>query len=73
MKITKIVGNQRVVVDVDVRNPAAFARAINTKDVVSTSISTINTSAEQSLLVKKLGLCIRPYAIAIVQQIQEKQ
>ncbi len=73
MKITKIVGNQRVVVDVDVRNPAAFARAINAKDLVSTTIRTIATSAEQSVLIKTLGACVRPFAIAIVQQIQEKQ
>ena len=73
MKVTKIAGNQRVTVDVDVRNPAAFARALNTKDVVSTTVSTINTTSEQALLVKTLGACVRPFAIAIVQQIQEKQ
>jgi len=72
MKVTKIAGNQRVTVDVDVRNPAAFARALNTRDVVSTSVSTINTSAEQSLIAKKIAACIRPFAVAIVQQIPEK-
>lgn len=68
MKVTKIVGNQRQQIDLDVRNPAAFARALNTKDVVSTSVSTINTSAEQSLLVKTIQTCVRPFAIAIVQE-----
>ena len=73
MKITKVVGNQRQTVDLDVRTPASFARALNTRDVVDTSVSTINTSAEQALLVKKLATCVRPFAIAIVQQRQEKQ
>ena len=73
MKVTKVVGNQRQIVDLDVRTPASFARALNTKNVVDMSVSTINTSAEQSLLVKKLATCVRPFAIAIVQQRQEKQ
>ena len=68
MKVTKIAGNQRVTVDVDVRNPAAFARALNTRDVVSTSVSTINTSAEQSLIAKKIAACVRPFAIAIIKE-----
>jgi len=68
MKVTKIAGNQRVTVDVDVRNPAAFARALNTRDVVSTSVSTINTSAEQSLIAKKIAACVRPFAVAIIQE-----
>ena len=68
MKITKVVGNQRQTVDIDVRNPAAFARALNTRDVVSTTVSTINTSGEQALLVKTLGACVRPFAIAIIQE-----
>ena len=72
MKIAKIVGNQRHQIDLDVRNPAAFARALNTKDVVSTTVSTINTTSEQALLVKTLGACVRPFAIAIVQQQPEK-
>ena len=73
MKITKIVGNQRQIVDLDVRTPASFARVLNTRDVVDMSVSTINTSAEQSLLVKKLATCVRPFAIGIVQQLQEKK
>ena len=73
MKITKVVGNQRQIVDLDVRNPASFARALTTKNVVSTSVSTINTTSEQSLLVKTLGACVRPFAVAIVQQLQEKK
>ena len=72
MKVTKVVGNSRQIVDVDVRNPAAFARALNTKDVVAASVSTINTSGEQALLAKKIAACIRPFAVAIVQQIPEK-
>ena len=73
MKITKVVGNQRQLVDLDLRNPAAFARALNTRDVISTTVATINTTSEQSLLVKTLGACVRPFAIAIVQQLQEKK
>ena len=68
MKITKVVGNQRQIVDLDVRNPASFARALTTKNVVSTSVSTINTTAEQSLIVKTIQTCVRPFAIAIVQE-----
>ena len=68
MKITKVVGNQRQIVDLDVRTTASFARALTTKDVVSTSVSTINTSAEQALLVKTLGACVRPFAVAIIQE-----
>ena len=68
MKVTKIVGNQRQIVDLDVRTTASFARALTTKNVVSTSVSTINTSAEQSLLLQTLTACVRPFAIAIVQE-----
>ena len=68
MKITKVVGNQRQIVGLDVRNPASFARALTTKNVVSTSVSTINTTAEQSLIVKTIQTCVRPFAIAIVQE-----
>jgi len=73
MKVTKVVGNQRQIVDLDVRTTASFARALTTKNVVSTSVSTINTPAEQSLLAKKLATCVRPFAFAIVQQLQEKK
>ena len=72
MKITKIVGNQRQMVDLDVRTTAAFSRALTTKNVVSTSVSTIQTSAEQTLLVKKLATCVRPFSVAVIQQLQEK-
>ena len=68
MKITKVVGNQRQIVDLDVRTTASFARALTTKNVVSTSVSTINTTAEQSLIVKTIQTCVRPFAIAIVQE-----
>ena len=73
MKVTKVVGNQRQIVDLDVRNPASFARALTTKNVVDMTVSTINTTSEQALLVKTLGACVRPFAIAIVQQLQEKK
>ena len=73
MKVTKVVGNARQMVDIDVRTPASFARALTMKNVVDMSVSTINTSAEQSLLVKKLQTCVRPFAIGIVQQLQEKK
>jgi len=73
MKITKVVGNQRQIVDLDVRTTASFARALTTKNVVSTSVSTINTTSEQALLVKTIQTCVRPFAIAIVQQLQEKK
>ena len=73
MKITKVVGNQRQIVDLDVRNPAAFARALNTRDVVATSVSTINTTSEQSLIAKKIAACVRPFAVSIIQQIPEKK
>ena len=60
-------------VDLDVRTPTAFARALNTRDVVATTVATINTTSEQSLLVKKIAACVRPFAVAIVQQIPEKK
>jgi len=72
MKITKVIGNQRQIVDLDVRNPAAFARALNTKDVVAASIATINTPSDQALIAKKIAACVRPFAVAIVQQQPEK-
>jgi len=72
MKITKVVGNSRQTVDVDVRNPASFARALNTKDVVVASVATINTTSDQALIAKKISACVRPFAVAIVQQIPEK-
>ena len=72
MKITKVIGNQRQIVDLDVRNPAAFARALNTKDVVAASIATINTTSDQALIAKKIAACVRPFAVAIVQQQPEK-
>ena len=72
MKITKVVGNQRQIVDLDVRNPAAFARALNTKDVVAASVATINTTSDQALIAKKIAACVRPFAVAIVQQQPEK-
>jgi hypothetical protein len=68
MKITKIVGNQRQQVDLDVRTTASFARALNTRDVVSTSVATINTSGEQALIAKKIAACVRPFAIAIIKE-----
>ena len=73
MKITKVVGNQRQMVDLDVRTPTAFARALNTRDVVSTTVSTINTTTEQALLVKKLATCVRPFSVAVIEQLQEKK
>ena len=72
MKITKVIGNQRQIVDLDVRNPAAFAHALNTKDVVAASVATINTTSDQALIAKKIAACVRPFAVAIVQQIPEK-
>jgi len=72
MKITKVIGNQRQIVDLDVRNPAAFARALNTKDVVAASVATINTTSDQALIAKKIAACVRPFAVAIVQQQPEK-
>ena len=68
MKVTKIVGNQRVVADVDVRTPASFARALTTKNVVDMTVSTINTTSEQALLVKTIQTRVRPFAIAIVEE-----
>jgi len=68
MKITKIVGNQRQQVDLDVRTTASFARALNTRDVVSTSVATINTSGEQALIAKKIAACVRPFSIAIIKE-----
>ena len=68
MKISKVVGNQRQIVDLDVRTTASFARALNTKNVVSTSVSTINTSGEQALLVKTIQTCVRPFAISIIKE-----
>ena len=73
MKITKVVGNQRQIVDIDVRTPASFARALTTKNVVDMSVSTINTSGEHAALLKTLQTCVRPYAVALVQQLQEKK
>jgi hypothetical protein len=71
MKATKVVGNQRQNIDVDVRTPAAFARAITTQNATSTCVSTINTNAEHVLLMKTLTSCVRPYAVAIARQRQE--
>jgi len=68
MKVTKVVGNSRQTVDVDVRNPAAFARALNTKDVVSTTVSTIDTTSDQALIAKKIAACVRPFAVAIIEE-----
>ena len=68
MKVTKEVGNQRQIVDLDVRNPASFARALTTKNVVDMTVSTINTTSEQALLVKTIQTRVRPFAIAIVEE-----
>lgn len=68
MKVTKVVGNQRQIVDLDVRNPASFARALTTKNVVDMTVSTINTTSEQALLVKTIQTRVRPFAIAIVEE-----
>ena len=68
MKVTKVVGNQRQIVDLDVRTTASFARALNTKNVVDMTVSTINTTSEQALLVKTIQTRVRPFAIAIVEE-----
>ena len=68
MKITKVVGNQRQIVDLDVRTTSSFARALNTRDVVSTSVSTINTPADQALIAKKIAACVRPFAVSIIEE-----
>ena len=68
MKISKVVGNQRQIVDLDVRNPASFARALTTKNVVDMTVSTINTTSEQALLVKTIQTCVRPFAISIIKE-----
>ena len=68
MKVTKVVGNQRQIVDLDVRTTASFARALTTKNVVDMTVSTINTTSEQALLVKTIQTRVRPFAIAIVEE-----
>ena len=71
MKFFRNLRNQRQIVEVDLRTPTTFARAITQQQVVQTHIKQVLTTSDHSALLKVLQKTVRPYAIALVTQLEE--
>ena len=71
MKFFRNIRNQRQIVEVDLRTPTTFARAITQQQVVQTHIKQVLTTTDHNALLKVLQSTVRPYAIALVTQLEE--
>ena len=71
MKFFRNLRNQRQIVEVDLRTPTTFARAITQQQVVQTHIKQVLTTTDHNALLKVLQSTVRPYAIALVTQLEE--
>ena len=57
--------------EVDLKSPTTFARAITTNQVVHTDIKQVVNHSDHNALLKTLQTTVRPYAIALVTQLGE--
>ena len=71
MKFFRNLRGQRQIIEVDMRTPTTFAKAITTNQVVQTSIKQIQTTTDHNALLKTLQNTVRPYAVALVTQLDE--
>ena len=71
MKFFRNLRNQRQIVEVDLRTPTTFARAITQNQIVRTDIKQVLTTTDHNALLKVLQSTVRPYAIALVTQLEE--
>jgi len=71
MKFFRNIRNSRQIVEVDLRSPATFARAITQNQIVQTDIKQVLTTSDHTALLKVLQKTVRPYAIALVTQLEE--
>ena len=71
MKFFRNLRNQRQIVEVDLRTPSTFAKAITQQQVVQTHIKQVLTTTDHNALLKVLQSTVRPYAIALVTQLEE--
>ena len=71
MKFFRNLRGQRQIVEVDMRSPTTFAKAITTNQVVHTDIKQVLTTTDHNALLKVLQRTVRPYAIALVTQLEE--
>ena len=71
MKFFRNIRNQRQIVEVDLRTPTTFARAITQQQVVQTHIKQVLTTTDHNALLKVLQSTVRPYAIALVTQLED--
>ena len=65
--------NQRQLIEVDLRTPTSFAKAITQQQIVQTNIAQVVTTSDHAALIKLLSKTIRPYCVALVTQLEEKQ
>ena len=71
MRFFRNIRNQRQIVEVDVRTPTTFAKAITQNQIVQTNIAQVVTTSDHTALVKLLSKTVRPYAVALVTQLEE--
>ena len=71
MKFFRNIRNQRQIVEVELRTPTTFARAITQNQVVQTSIKQVVNHTDHNALLKTLQTTVRPYAIALVTQLED--
>jgi len=72
MKFIRTIRNQRQIVEVDIKTPSTFARAITSQQLVSSAITQVLNATDHSALLKKLQTTVRPYAVCLVTQLEEK-
>ena len=57
--------------EVDLKTPSTFARAITQQQVVQTSIKQVVNHTDHNDLLKVLQNTVRPYAVALVTQLED--
>ena len=71
MKFFRNLRGQRQIIEVDMRTPTTFAKAITQQQVVHTDIKQVVNHSDHNALLKVLQNTVRPYAIALVTQLDE--
>jgi hypothetical protein len=63
--------NKRELTEIDLKTPPTFARAITQNQIVQTKIAQVVTTSDHAALIKLLSKTVRPYAVALVTQLEE--
>ena len=71
MRFFQNLRGQRKIVEVDLKTPSTFARAITKNQVVQTHIKQVVNHTDHNALLKMLQTTVRPYAIALVTQLED--